>query len=147
MAGENGHGRQEPDDNRDPNRDSVTGRFLPGNCANPKGRPPKKDFATVVAEVAPEVGLDFNGMVCWSVKKLFDQARAGDTKSLCVIIERLFGAVDKNNINIDVQANAAAQSTADGTGSDPESRTEFVEKLGALLEERGLLKKGKDGSR
>lgn len=70
-------------------RDPQTGRFLPGNNANPKGRPRGIDFRRVVREKAEQEGIAVEDAVWAIFRSMLKQAGAGDVSAAKLLLDRL----------------------------------------------------------
>ena len=81
------------------NRDPVTGKFLPGNSANPGGRPKGEVSITALIDEAV-TGDDWR----FIIKKMRDMARRGNLKVIEMLMDRRWGKpTQKNEINASLQ--------------------------------------------
>jgi hypothetical protein len=80
-------------------RDEKTGRFLPGNNANPKGRPKGFDFRRVVHEKMQEQNLPVEHAL-WSIfRSMLARASGGDVSAAKLLLDRL---CESDPITLDV---------------------------------------------
>lgn len=70
-------------------RDPETGRFLPGNSANPNGRPRGVDLRKLAQEKAREDGVEL-GDALWSVTRaMLKRAVNGDVQAAKLLFDKL----------------------------------------------------------
>lgn len=84
----------------DPNRDPASGRFLPGNNANPKGRPRGYDFRHIVAEYSARQGVNVEDAVAAIYVAMVGAARNGDVAAAKLLLERLCESPDEIKLSV-----------------------------------------------
>jgi hypothetical protein len=81
-------------------RDPVNGRWLPGNSANPAGRPRGWDFRRIVQEKAKELGLPVEQIIWEVFLAMREAATGGDVQAGKLVIDRLC-ETDAQKLEID----------------------------------------------
>lgn len=70
-------------------RDDVTGRFLPGNRANPNGRPKGFDFRKVVTDKMKEQDLTVESALWAIFRSMLGRASGGDVSAAKLLLDKL----------------------------------------------------------
>lgn len=86
-------------------RDPVTGRFLPGNVANPNGRPRALDFRRLVRERSEQEGVSVDEAMFGVYRSMLKRALAGDVQAGKLLLDRLCDTLPQK---LEVEATAGA---------------------------------------
>ena len=107
------------------------GRFLAGNCANPKGRPRAFDIRKAAEQHAAKVGMDLQAALGEIIEALIIQAKAGDVAAAKLVMDRLCGALEKTDVQVNVQNNI------DGPPMPPSGRLlDDIDRLRVIVADR-----------
>lgn len=81
-------------------RDQLTGRFLPGNRANPKGRPKGFDFRKVIRDKMLSQDLPVEDALWAIFRAMLGRASSGDVSAAKLLLDKL---CETDPIMLDVQ--------------------------------------------
>lgn len=70
-------------------RDEATGRFLPGNRANPQGRPKGFDFRKVIRDKMEAQDLPVEDALWAIFRSMLTRASGGDVSAAKLLLDRL----------------------------------------------------------
>ena len=132
MTTSNGNGHPPDLPNRHdeaPDRDPISGQFVPGKSGNPKGRPKKFDLRAVAEEGARRAGVDLPTALWEILQALIDKGKGGDTRAARLVFETLADLRPPSQTNVNIDARDGGTVSVTGP-PQPEDLAGYLRELG-----------------
>lgn len=121
--------KAKPNKSEESGRDPRTGKFLPGNNANPKGRPRGYDFRAEIEKHAAANNVSISEAL-WAVfNAMLRKACDGDVQAAKLIIDKLCDSPDHIHVTYDGDVSVVHDKLPD----DPKKLRDWVNRLNEMV--------------